>query len=268
MTKSYGEGIYSAYRQDGILHVRATGTKPYLQTKVTLEELPFLIFPPQIGLFFDTDGIVSPVVLPFDVERAFSHYPQVPTVYIVDKNGGHAINIEERPPAQQTGQGDASAQAYVVYKQIGTEHYLIAKADAIVTAIYVKVFGPDTYENCQNYVTARTVSIAPTVNLIPGSLNAWIDRQPGPGAGPRLIVTAAAMVEIDWKVELVEAPHQGFNPFVKLLKINVEKPDGAHSNAIASRTVRYEENPAKLEYTDVSVLNGAQIVSVRVKQTQ
>jgi hypothetical protein len=261
MTKSYGEGIYTAYRQDGVLHVHASGTKPYAQTKVTLEELPFLIFPPQIGLFFDTEGIVSPVILPFDIERAFVNYPLVPTVHIVDKNGGHAINIEERPSSQPV-HTDVSTQAYVVYQQIGTQHYLIAKADAIVIAIYTKVFGPDSYENCQKYVAAHTSAASPAIDLVPGSLKAWIDQQPG--SEPRLIVTAQATVEIDWKVEIVEAQPQGINPFVKVLKVVVQLPEGGHSNAIATRTLRYEEPLAKYAYTDATLHNGGQTVSVKV----
>ena len=268
MAKLFGEGIYSAYRQNGILHVRCIGMKPYAQTKVSLEELPFLIYPPQIGLFFETSGIVSPVELPFDIERAFAHYPDVPTVHIVDKNGGHSINIEDKP-ATTSAMAAAAAPTYVVYRQIGTNHYLIAEANKPVIEIYYKVFGPDTYENCQKYVTAHSPNISPAVDLVPGTLRAWIDKQPGAGGGgPPLIVTVDAMVRVDWGVDLVAASPQGFNPLVKLLKIDVKLPDGgAGSNAIAGRTLRYEEAPATNAYTDVTLLNGGQSVSAKVTIT-
>lgn len=261
MAKVFGEGIYTAYRQNGILHVQAKGMKPYAQTKVSLEELPFLIYPPQFALFFETDGIASPVELPFDIERAFSNYPRVPAVHIADKNGGHSIHIEDKAATSS-----ADVQAYAVYRQVGTDHYMIAKADAIVAAIYFKVFGPDTYENCYKYVQEHGANFSPAVHLVPGSLKAWIDKQPG-GHNP-LVVTVDAMLEVDWGVTLVAAMPQGFNPRIKLLKVEVKLPDGtAHSNAIAIRTLRYEETPAADDYTDVTVLNGGQSVSAKVTTT-
>ncbi|MBR0968504.1 hypothetical protein JQ554_30500 [Bradyrhizobium diazoefficiens] len=269
MSKVFGEGIYSAYRQDGILHVRATGLKPTAQTIVTIEELPFLIFPPRLGLFFETDGITNPVVLPFDVERAFPNYPaHVTVVNIVDKNGVHTINIVEKPAAAASLLiADPAAAQFVVYQQIGTDHYLIAKSDDVVLAIYYKVFGPDTYANCQAYVAAHARPIIPAVEVVPGTFSAWINRQPGVEPGPRFIATVDAIVEVDWNVTLISAVPQGFNPLIKLLRFDVQLPPGPkHSNALIRRTFRFEESPPQHPFTDSTIENGPGSITTPVRE--
>jgi hypothetical protein len=266
MSKVLGEGIYSAYRQNGILHVRASGLKPTAQTKVTIEELPFLIYPPRLGLMFETDGITSPVVLPFDIERAITNYPpSAKVVNISDKNGLHMIDIVEQPATVPTLLiPDPAATQFVVYQQLGSDRYLIAKSDALVLAIYVKVFGPDTYANCQAYVMAHATPVSPSIEAISNTLAAWIDRQPG--AEPKLVVTVDAIVEVDWTVTLISAVPQGFNPLIKLLKFDVHLPPGPiHSHALMRRTFRYEESPAQA-YTGVTIENAPNSISIPVRE--
>ncbi|WPO40617.1 hypothetical protein [Tardiphaga sp. 42S5] len=268
MSKTFGEAVYSAYRQNGILHVRASGLKPTLQTIVTIEELPFLIYPPQLGLFFETNGIVNPVVLPFEIETAFAHYPaSARTVQIVDRNGTHAIDIVDRPEtAPVLLLADAAATQFVVYRQIGTDRYLIARAGAPVIDIYIKVFGPDSYSAAQAYVAAHTTHVSPTLQVVPGSLKAWIDRQPGVDNGSKLIVTVDAVVEVDWTVTLISAVPQGINPLIKLLRFEIYLPVGpVHSQALVTRTFRYEESPAQHPYTNATIENGPGSVSVPVE---
>jgi hypothetical protein len=105
-----------------------------------------------------------------------------------------------------------------------------------------------------------------TINVVPKSLKAWINNQPGVGAVPKLIVTLEAEVEIDWKVTLVSAVPQGINPLVKLLEFDVVKPTGPHSNAIAKRAIRYEEAPLHANYSDVTIENGGQNISASVER--
>jgi hypothetical protein len=269
MTKTFGEGIYGAYRQDGVLRVTASGHKPTPQTKVTLEHLPFLIFPPRLGLLFETDGITNPMVVPFDIEKAFPNYPpKAKFVSIVDKNGLHAIDIHEKPNSHSPLKiGDPSEASFVVYERIGTMHYLISKADDVVLAIYTKVFGPDSYANCQAYVASHSAAAEVTIDLIPNTLKARIDTRPGDETGPKLIVTVDAFVEVDWKVTLVAAEPQGINPLVKLLKLQVELPAGpVHSHAIAKRTLHYEEALPQEGYTNVTIENGTDTVSAPVEK--
>ncbi len=267
MAKEFGEAIYTAYRQNGVLRVTATGHKPTLQTKVTFEQLPFLIFPPRLGLFFDTEGLTSPVVTPFEIEKAFPHYPgKSSVVTITDKNGSHAIDIIERAPqADPLIISDPDQPEFDVYQQIATSHFLIAKDGDLVPAIYVRVFGPDTYARCQAYILEHSVQ-TPTVDVVPNSLKAWRDAQPSEEAKPNFIVTVEAYAEVDWKVSLVVADPQGINPDIKLLKFHIELPTGpVHSNAISKRTFRYEETPAGQAYTDVTLEDGHQTFTTKVE---
>ncbi|WP_159009579.1 hypothetical protein [Bradyrhizobium sp. S69] len=269
MPKVLGEGIFSAYRQDGIAHLSAIGQKPSPQTKVTIDQLPFLIYPPRFALMFETDGITNPLVMPFDIDRAIPNYPpDVKFISVMDKNGLHAIDILDLPA---TGNGglidDPNAAIFAVFRQINGDQYLIAKADSAILAIFIKVFGPDTYANCQAYVAAHAVVTPPSLAIAPGALNAWIDRQPGPDHGPKLIVTVDVIVEIDWTVSLVSAVPQGINPLVKLLKFDIVLPPGpVHSNAMMKKTFRYEEAPPQNPYTDVTIENatGSNTAPVRI----
>ena len=186
-------------------------------------------------------------------------------ISIADKNGVHAVDILEKPA---TGSNrtvtDPTASDFVVYRQLNTDRYLIAKSDAVVIEIYYKVFGPDTYANCQAYVVAHTPP--PELDIDAASLRAWIDRQPGVQNGSKLIVTVDATVEVDWTVTLVSAVPQGFNPMVKLLKFDIQLPTGAvHSNAMMKKTFRYEESPSQQAYTDVTILNGSKPISKSVE---
>ncbi|MGP0061798.1 MAG: hypothetical protein ACLPID_21240 [Beijerinckiaceae bacterium] len=263
MSKTFGEGIYSAYRQDGVLHVTVSGLTAEAQTKITLEELPFLIFPPRLGLMFETNGLASPAGLPFEIEKPFPSYPAATKVVsIADKNGLHAIDVVEKPATvSPLIISDFAEAGFGVYQQTDTEHYLIAKSDSVVPAIYSKVFGPDTYANCQGYVASQSVA-TPSADLIPNTLKAWIDRQPYGTTSSKLTVTVDAIVEVDWTVTLTAATPQGFNPQVKLLKLDIQLPNGPiHSNAMIRRTLRYEESPPQDDYTTVTVENGAQTLS-------
>jgi hypothetical protein len=44
-----------------------------------------------------------------------------------------------------------------------------------------------------------------TISIVPGSLKAILNEQPGPGRKPNLIVSVDGEVEVDWDVKLVAA---------------------------------------------------------------
>jgi hypothetical protein len=103
------------------------------------------------------------------------------------------------------------------------------------------------------------------LNVVPGSLKAWIDRQPGISKSPKLHATIDVSAEVDWKIALVAAVPQGINPRIKLLRFEVGLPTGRHSNAIAQRTVRYEEPVGPDNYTNVTVLNDGESITTDVE---
>ncbi len=105
----------------------------------------------------------------------------------------------------------------------------------------------------------------PVVPIIPHSLKGVLNEQVGPGHPHSFTASVDVEVEVDWKVELVSAKPQGINPLVKLLAFHVELPHGtAHSNAIAKRTLHYEEKPPHAKYSNVTLEDGKETVSAKV----
>jgi hypothetical protein len=56
-----------------------------------------------------------------------------------------------------------------------------------------------------------------------------------------------------WTVSLERAVPQGINPKVLLLKLIEQKPTGAAGDIVTTHRVRYDEDPAKVEYTQVTI---------------
>lgn len=104
-----------------------------------------------------------------------------------------------------------------------------------------------------------------TIGLKNNTFKAWIDEMP-PGPAHALFVTGETKpVEIDWKIALVRVVPQGINPTVLELRLDVQKPTGPHSNALASRTLRYEEKPPKEKYKSVHIQNDPDSFSIPVE---
>lgn len=84
------------------------------------------------------------------------------------------------------------------------------------------------------------------------TFKAWIDKQPG--AGNPIHVTG--MVEVPtggWKGELLRATPDGINPQILLLDLTLTKPTGPATEVISKISVRYDETPARVEYTNVQI---------------
>jgi hypothetical protein len=56
-----------------------------------------------------------------------------------------------------------------------------------------------------------------------------------------------------WKVSLERTAPQGINPKILLLNLVEVKPTGAAGDVVTTHHVRYEENPAQVEYTQVTI---------------
>ena len=64
-----------------------------------------------------------------------------------------------------------------------------------------------------------------------------------------------------WQVKLERAVPQGTNPRILLLKLVEKAPTGAAGDIVTTLKVRYDENPAEVEYTQVTI-EGAFTVDV------
>ena len=56
-----------------------------------------------------------------------------------------------------------------------------------------------------------------------------------------------------WQVSLERAAPQGINPKILLLKLVEVKPTGLAGDVVTTHHVRYDENPAQVEYTQVAI---------------
>jgi hypothetical protein len=103
------------------------------------------------------------------------------------------------------------------------------------------------------------------IEIVPDTLKATVSSSPIPGRpSPTLNVTVDANVAVFWDVELVPATPQGINPQIKLLAFNVCIPGGLHPGAMIRKTFSYAESPAQAEYTQVTLDNAGDDVTVTV----
>ncbi|ABD88294.1 hypothetical protein [Rhodopseudomonas palustris] len=67
-----------------------------------------------------------------------------------------------------------------------------------------------------------------------------------------------------YKAKLEKASPQGFNPSILLLNLVVTPPDQPEIQIPATTPAHYEDSPYKGHYSDVTILNGSQSVTVPV----
>lgn len=149
MSKHYGVGTYRVIRiADHAILVIAEGFAPNLTTKVSIEQLPWRIFPPQFALFFDEPPIGLPALKPFVVSAVFAYPKDRDSVTIIDAAGAHEIKIGgEINWLQMEAQADEGQ--FIVYRQIGRSNCLIVPHDRIVPAIFARAFGPASQADCK-----------------------------------------------------------------------------------------------------------------------
>lgn len=101
------------------------------------------------------------------------------------------------------------------------------------------------------------------ITVVPGSLTAILEKQPGRRRGDRLLVIVDVEAEANCPLDLVATAPQGINPLIKLLRIRsgaAPPPPGA---AKVRRTLRYEEAPAA-DYQEVWLGEGDSAISAKV----
>jgi hypothetical protein len=103
--------------------------------------------------------------------------------------------------------------------------------------------------------------------LLKDTFKAWIDNMPG--APPTLIAIGDVQVPTSgWHVWLAKRPSQGINPNVLILDVNAQKPSGIVLEVITKIPLRYVESPPQHEYTQVTIIDGKDGVTVGVGSTQ
>lgn len=155
MAKDFGVAHdYQAARlTDFAILIAAVGEAPNLNTRVTLEQLPWRIYPPHFGLFFETPQITLPATRPFVVWQV-AGYPAAPTeVVIIDANGRHVVKLEKTFGLRSMTEQVNAEKAFLAYRQVGVPgNCMVAPFDAMVPMIFQRAFGPATYADCEAWV--------------------------------------------------------------------------------------------------------------------
>jgi hypothetical protein len=154
MLKDYGIAQYyqAARLLDTAVLIVAAGQAPNLNTRVTLEQLPWRIFPPLFGLFFETPEVSLPATRPFVVTGVFPYPKGIDKLTVIDAAGRHDIAILGAFPFEPLEKEVAARQDFVAYRQTGGTNCMIAPADAMVPMIYSRAFGPAPHDECQAWV--------------------------------------------------------------------------------------------------------------------
>lgn len=164
-SKVYGTGSYSALRvgSDSLL-ILASGQRPALNITPVLEQLPWRIWPPHFGLFFESSGdFGAPAITDFSIALLTPYPPELDSVTIIDANGPHLILFDilgtdsEAPKAVH-----ADWAHYAVFQDLNdSANCLIAPVDAIVPATLfnaTKSLGPLTYQGAVQWKAANCKS--------------------------------------------------------------------------------------------------------------
>src|ERR1044072_8158634 len=254
--RELGRASYRAYRLFGVTHLIAIGETPNLNDKVDFEQLPFRIFPPIFGFFFIHQDFRLPARKPFVYQESIIYPTGVNSIRIQDADGIHDVPIADvvSTDAMTDRFVPGSDPNYCVFSWIGTNWLLIAKCDAILPAVYTRVFGPATYEACQSYVREHggTAGSEPApLRVLEDTFRAWLDLMP---PAPRFFVTGEGEApSTGWSVSLVRAVPQGINPDVLILEIKATPPSGISLPCLTKIPVRYEEAPPVRHYSQVTI---------------
>lgn len=203
-SKELGKAEYRAIRNGHVVKVIATGTVPGMNVKVDIEQLPFLILPPVFALYFIRPEIVLPATRPFVYEEDVVFPKTAERLTITDADGRHHVPVEEGAAAAEGPSAPSPTDpGYCVFSWIGTDQLKVAKCDALLPAVYRRVFGPDTFAECQGYVLREQLDEAER------TLGRLLDRlrelMPQASAGDRPALMARYDEIADRKRELKDA---------------------------------------------------------------
>jgi hypothetical protein len=96
------------------------------------------------------------------------------------------------------------------------------------------------------------------------SFKAVIDESPSLSK-PKFIVSGDVSVPSSgWKATLARKEPQGFDPLILLLDLRTEQPYGSVDQVAEKIHVRYEESPPKNHYTQATIFEGKDSVTIDV----
>jgi hypothetical protein len=98
---------------------------------------------------------------------------------------------------------------------------------------------------------------------------AWVNRMPGPGAVPTLLVTGSVTLPTPgYDVSLVRVPAPAAQPRQLILRLEVRRLPGVWPQVVTTKSVRYEESPYKDAYDRVIIqLPGGGVARLNIDET-
>lgn len=154
--KQLGRAAYRAFRMGNFTMLSAAGETEHLNDKTDFEQLPFKIWPPMYAFFVIHPDIELPATRQFVYNEVIAFPSGANTIQIQDADGSHSVRIEEVAASEdqiRAAMANGDDGNYCVFGLTGGgEVYFMAKCDAIVPAIYSKVFGPDNQAKCEDYI--------------------------------------------------------------------------------------------------------------------
>ncbi|WP_146232206.1 hypothetical protein [Pseudomonas mosselii] len=151
--KELGRAEYKARRFGDWVEIAAVGTTSAANIKVDIEQLPFFIYPPMFGFYFWVPDVLLPAVTPFCRKEMFPFPASSKIITILDADGKHNVEIQEiHVPETQQALPAATDTGFCVFSWIGTDTLQVSACDAVVPAVYARVFGPASFAACEAYV--------------------------------------------------------------------------------------------------------------------
>lgn len=157
--RELGRATYKAYRLIGIVSLTATGELANLNDKPDFDQLPFRIMPPMWAFYVIRPDIGLPATRPFTYSEQIAYPKSANSIRIQDADGFHDVPIAEVViPDFNISATDATSATFCVFRVVGLggtggiNPLLIAQCDAILPAIYARVFGPATADECRKYI--------------------------------------------------------------------------------------------------------------------
>lgn len=105
------------------------------------------------------------------------------------------------------------------------------------------------------------------VKLLKDTFKAVLNKMPI--GKPRLYVTGQVEAPTPgWTVKLVRAQPQGINPLILILELQATQPTGQVNQVVTRMDVRYDEDPAKEDYTNVTIRYEGEEFTIEVEVVQ
>jgi hypothetical protein len=154
MTREFGiaQEYQAARLSDAAAVILAAGETPNFNTRVTIEQLPWRIYPPHFGLFFETPMIALPAMRPFVVSAIVGFPGDRDHLTVIDANGRHIVSLLNAIRFHTAGKEVNVEKEFLAYRQIGFPNCMIAPVDAAVPMIFTRAFGPATYADCEAWI--------------------------------------------------------------------------------------------------------------------